>query len=60
MKWTHLPAPGGLFDQDPMLLRHWNIVWATEAEVRADEDKKRDKKSGKKKRKRGGGPASPL
>ena len=37
MKWTHLPVNGGLFDQDPMLLRYWSLIWAVEGKVQAEE-----------------------
>jgi len=40
MEWNHLPASGGVFDQDPQLLVDWAIIWGIEAEA---EERKQNK-----------------
>jgi len=44
MEWNHLPASGGLFDQDPRLLDDWQTIWQIEgaAQERQQAADKRD------------------
>jgi hypothetical protein len=42
MKWAHLPVSGGIYDQDPMLFKYWDIIWAEEGEVARKEQEKRE------------------
>lgn len=32
MEWSHLPAAGGLFDQDPKLLDDFQVIWGVEGQ----------------------------
>lgn len=40
MNWAHLPVAGGIYDQDPELLRRWRIIWGKQAEKERAEQKK--------------------
>lgn len=42
MKWSHLPVAGGIYDQDPMLFKYWDIIWNEEGEVARKEQEKRE------------------
>lgn len=44
MQWAHLPVPGGIYDQDPELLRCWRVIWSKQAEHQKAEDRKREMK----------------
>lgn len=44
MKWAHLPVHGGVYDQDPELLRLWRIIWQKQAEHEAAEERRRESK----------------
>lgn len=46
MKWAHLPVAGGLYDQDPILLERWRIIFAKRAEYQERERQKQERQSG--------------
>lgn len=41
MEWNHLPAPGGLYDQDPKLLSDFQVLWGLEAEAQQEDTKQK-------------------
>lgn len=41
MQWNHLPVAGGIYDQDPELLRRWRIIWGEQNEQERREAAKR-------------------
>lgn len=41
MQWNHLPVAGGIYDQDPELLRRWRIIWGEQGEQERREAAKR-------------------
>lgn len=43
MKWNHLPAPGGMYDQDPELLELWDIIFR-ERSAHQDREQKEDQR----------------
>lgn len=55
MKWAHLPNSGGIYDQDPELLRRWGIIWQAQAERQRAEEKKREAEQRKRSASSGGG-----
>ena len=44
MDFNHLPEAGGIYDQDPELLKQWTVIWGVEADVRRKEQDKRGNK----------------
>jgi hypothetical protein len=44
MRWAHLPVAGGLYDQDPELIRRFMVIfearWAEEERQKRREDAK--------------------
>lgn len=40
MRWTHLPVAGGMYDQDPELLRKFIIIFAAQAKYEAEQRRK--------------------
>lgn len=43
MKWSHLPAAGGLYDQDPVLLERFRVIFQKRAEHELEQQKQREK-----------------
>ena len=52
MKFNHLPVAGGIYDQDPELLRRWRIIWQKQAEHEKSEAQKRKAEANRKKGRR--------
>ncbi len=52
MNWAHLPEPGGLYQQNPLLLERWEYIFleraAAEEEKRKKEERERKNKAGNK------------
>lgn len=49
MKWNHLPGSGRLYDQDPLMIDKWLVIWSErskhqERERRAQESRSKAKK----------------
>jgi hypothetical protein len=42
MKWAHLPVAGGLYDQHPILMEKFEIIFQLRAQKEAREQAKRD------------------
>lgn len=56
MKWAHLPEPGGLYDQNPDLLDHFQIIFSElAAEDARREAERKNKESKNTQMGRGGG-----
>lgn len=54
MKWNHLPVQGGIYDQDPELLRKWRYIWdKIAAAERAERQKQKQKDARESSRSRG-------
>jgi hypothetical protein len=47
MKWAHLPIDGGMYDQDPELLRRFEIIFS---EIDKQDRSERDKREQEQKR----------
>lgn len=51
MKWAHLPNAGGLYDQDPILLDRFQIIFGAitehEKREREEEERKREQEMSK-------------
>jgi len=47
MKWAHLPLEGGVYAQDPELLRYWEIIWDLQGKKDAEDERKRKAESNK-------------
>ena len=45
MKWNHLPVEGGIYDQDPVLLDRFRIIWSEKAKHEEEERKAQERKS---------------
>ena len=43
MKFAHLPVAGGIYDQDPELLRRWRMIWQAQAVHEKAEQDRRDR-----------------
>jgi len=42
MKWNHLPIEGGIYAQDPELIRRWRLIWeAQDEKERAEQAKQK-------------------
>ena len=54
LKWAHLPAAGGLYDQHPKLLDHWRYIFHERNRVESEKQEKeeRERKSQQNKRTR--------
>lgn len=46
MKWNHLPVAGGLYDQHPMLLDSFAVIFSIRSEHERKEQAKQANKSG--------------
>jgi len=44
MKWAHLPVAGGIYDQDPELLKAFRYIMQEKSAHEAREDRKRNRK----------------
>lgn len=56
MKWNHLPNPGGLYDQDPVLLDKFNYIFSElEKHEEADRQKQKREAEAAQKKNKGGG-----
>lgn len=53
MKWNHLPIPGGIYDQDPELIRRWRIIWDAQDDVQRAEQAKQKREAQQKQSHRG-------
>jgi len=49
MKWAHMPVPGGLFDQHPILLDQWSVIFSEISKARKRDEDKRKRESKRKK-----------
>jgi hypothetical protein len=47
MKWTHLPVAGGVFDQSPRLIDHFESIMAVEARVVKRQQAEQERKAKK-------------
>jgi hypothetical protein len=45
MRWNHLPVAGGIYAQDPELIRKWNIIFDLRAKRQEEERKREEMKS---------------
>ena len=55
MKWNHLPVPGGIYDQDPELLRRWRIIWEAQDDRERAEQARQKREREQQQRQRGRG-----
>lgn len=53
MKWNHLPVPGGIYEQDPELIRRWRIIWDAQDEVARAEQAKQKREAAQNKSRHG-------
>jgi hypothetical protein len=47
MKWAQLPIDGGIYAQDPRMLKKFRYIWGEQAKHDREEAKKREDKMGK-------------
>ena len=52
IRFTHLPVPGGLYDQNPQLMDEWDLIMAIENQVKAKRQKKQELEANRNKRRR--------
>jgi hypothetical protein len=55
MKWSHLPEPGGIYAQDPELIRLWRTIFYERGEFQREEEKQRKLEMERKERSMGSG-----
>lgn len=49
MKWACLPIAGGLYDQDPQLLREWQVVFEQQSIFQKEEHERQTREAKAKK-----------
>lgn len=45
MKWNHLPNPGGIYQQDPVLLAKFRIIWREKNIAEEERQKEEERKA---------------
>lgn len=45
MKWSHLPVAGGIYDQHPLLMDKFQIIFQTRAEIEAKRQQEEERKN---------------
>ena len=50
MEWNHLPVAGGIYDQNPLLLDQWKVIFREVNEEKKRDQEKRERESKRKKK----------
>lgn len=50
MNWSHLPEPGGIYQQHPQLLDEWLVIWQIKSRYEKKKQQEQEKGRGKKSR----------